>query len=62
MSEQTFPADVQYLDQVRELVGEVARAAGFSEKGIYAVQLAADEAASNIMSSPTGWTTGRGSA
>jgi serine/threonine-protein kinase RsbW len=49
MSTQTFPADVQYLDQVREFVGEVARAAGFSDKGIYAVQLAADEAASNII-------------
>ena len=49
MSEQTFPADVHYLDQVRQFVGEVARAAGFSEQGIYAVQLAADEAASNII-------------
>ena len=49
MSTQTFPADVRYLDQVREFVGGIARAAGFSEKGIYAVQLAADEAASNII-------------
>ena len=49
MATQTFPADVQYLDQVREFVGELARAAGFSDKGIYAVQLATDEAASNII-------------
>ena len=49
MSTRTYPADVQYLDQVREFVGDMARAAGFSEKGIYSVQLAADEAASNII-------------
>jgi serine/threonine-protein kinase RsbW len=49
MSARTFPADVQYLDQVREFVGDLARSAGFSEKGIYAVQLASDEAASNII-------------
>ncbi|MFN2119211.1 MAG: ATP-binding protein [Anaerolineales bacterium] len=59
MSTQTFPSDVQYLDQVREFVGGIARAAGFSEKGIYAVQLAADEAASNIIEHAYGGRTDR---
>jgi len=49
MSTRKFPADVKHLDEVREFVGETARLAGFSEKGVYAVQLAADEAASNII-------------
>jgi len=49
MSTRKFPADVKHLDEVREFVGQTARLAGFTEKGVYAVQLAADEAASNIM-------------
>ncbi len=44
-----FPARFEFLDQVRSRVADEARAAGFSEKSIYAVQLAADEAASNII-------------
>lgn len=45
----TFPASFEYLDEIRELVAETARAGGFSEKAIYSLQLAADEAASNII-------------
>jgi serine/threonine-protein kinase RsbW len=49
MPTRKYPAQVEVLDQVREFVGRAARAAGFSEKSVYAVQLAADEAASNII-------------
>jgi serine/threonine-protein kinase RsbW len=45
----TFPASFEYLDEIRELVAEIARSGGFSEKAIYSLQLAADEAASNII-------------
>lgn len=45
----TFPAKFEYLDEIREFVAETARASGFSEKTIYSLQLAADEAASNII-------------
>lgn len=45
----TFPASFEYLDEIRELVAEIARTGGFSEKAIYSLQLAADEAASNII-------------
>lgn len=44
-----FPARFEFLDDIREAVAEVARAGGFSEKEIYSLQLAADEAASNII-------------
>lgn len=37
------------MDEIRDLVAEVARKGGFSEKEIYSLQLAADEAASNII-------------
>ncbi len=49
MSHFRFPARFEFLDQIRSRVADEARAAGFSEKSIYAVQLAADEAASNII-------------
>src|SRR5512138_2602492 len=49
MSSFRFPARFEILDEIRSHVAEEARAAGFSEKSIYAVQLAADEAASNII-------------
>ncbi len=45
----TFTARFENLDSVRVYVGQQARAAGFSDKTVYAVQLAADEAASNII-------------
>jgi serine/threonine-protein kinase RsbW len=49
MSTRIFSARFQNLDAVRSYVGERARAVGFSDKFVYAVQLAADEAASNII-------------
>lgn len=49
MPEFTFPARFEYLDEIRDAVAEVARNGGFSEKTIYSLQLAADEAASNII-------------
>jgi len=45
----TFPANFEFLDEIRELVAKVAREGGFTEKEIYSLQLAADEAASNII-------------
>src|SRR5690242_10335301 len=49
MSVLKFPANFQHLDEIREYVGEKARLAGFSEKDVYSIQLAADEAASNVI-------------
>lgn len=49
MSKTTFDANFENLDEIRELVGGAARQAGFSDKEIYAIQLAADEASSNII-------------
>jgi len=45
----TFPASFDFLDEIREFVAQTARAGGFNEKEIYSLQLAADEAASNII-------------
>jgi serine/threonine-protein kinase RsbW len=45
----TFPARFEFLDEIREFVAQVAREGGFTEKEIYSLQLAADEAASNII-------------
>jgi anti-sigma regulatory factor (Ser/Thr protein kinase) len=44
-----FSAKFEYLDEIREFVGEIARAGGFDAKDVYNIQLAADEAASNII-------------
>ena len=44
-----YPAKFDVLDEVREHVGGLARQHGFGERAIYSVQLAADEAASNII-------------
>jgi serine/threonine-protein kinase RsbW len=44
-----FSARFEFLDEIREFVAQVARKGGFSEKMVYALQLAADEAASNII-------------
>jgi len=49
MPNKTFPAQFEFLDEIRELVAQVAREGGFTEKEIYSLQLAADEAASNII-------------
>lgn len=45
----TFPARFEFLDEIRELVAQTAREGGFTEKEIYSLQLAADEAASNVI-------------
>ena len=45
----TFPARFEFLDEIREFVAQVAREGGFNEKETYSLQLAADEAASNII-------------
>jgi len=44
-----FQAKFENLDSIREYVGFGARNAGFNDSGIYAIQLAADEACSNII-------------
>lgn len=49
MPTKTFPAKFDFLDEIREFVGEKARAVGFTDKEIYSIQLATDEAASNII-------------
>ena len=49
MSTVIFPADFEQLDAIRDFVGEAASQAGLSGKEIYAVQLAADEACSNVI-------------
>ena len=59
MSTRKFPAKFETLDEVREYVGDKAREAGFSEKTVYSVQLAADEAASNIIEHAYAGETGR---
>lgn len=45
----TFAARFEFLDEIREFVGGIARENGFSDKDVYNVQLATDEAASNII-------------
>lgn len=49
MPSRTFPAQFEYLDPIRGFVGEIARQAGMDSKEIYNVQLAVDEACSNII-------------
>jgi len=49
MSKITFDANFDVLDEIREFVGDTARQVGFSDKEVYAIQLAADEASSNII-------------
>lgn len=42
-------AQFEYLGEIRKFVGDIAHAGGFSSRDIYNIQLAADEAASNII-------------
>jgi len=44
-----FAAKFEFLDEIREFVGRIARAGGFSDREVYNIQLASDEAASNII-------------
>lgn len=45
----SWPARFDYLDEIRTFVGRAAERAGFSDRSIYAVQMATDEACSNII-------------
>lgn len=49
MRKAKFPAQFQYLDEMRTFVGKIADKNGFDAKEIYSIQLATDEAASNII-------------
>ena len=49
MQTMQFTAKFEYLDEIREFVGDIARAGKFSDKDVYNIQLASDEAASNII-------------
>jgi serine/threonine-protein kinase RsbW len=44
-----FAAKFEFLDEIREFVGTIARESGFGDKDVYNIQLATDEAASNII-------------
>ncbi len=44
-----FPAQFQCLDEIRNFVAEIARQGGFNDRENYSIQLATDEAASNII-------------
>jgi sigma-B regulation protein RsbU (phosphoserine phosphatase) len=49
MLKKTFPANFEHLDAIREFVGGAASKAGLDDREVYAVQLATDEACSNII-------------
>lgn len=44
-----FPAQFRVLDDLREFVGQKAQVCGLDDKSVYAVQLAVDEAFTNII-------------
>jgi serine/threonine-protein kinase RsbW len=44
-----FAAKFEFLDEIREFVGAIARQGGFGDKDVYNIQLATDEAASNMI-------------
>lgn len=44
-----FAAKFEFLDEIRDFVGSIARDAGFQDREVYNIQLATDEAASNII-------------
>lgn len=46
---EVFLAHFESLDGIREFVGKAAEDFGFKEKDVYAVQMAVDEACSNII-------------
>ena len=49
MRTELFPAVFESLDLIREFVGQAAQDAGLPDKAVYGVQLATDEACSNII-------------
>ena len=44
-----YAAKFEYLDEIRDFVADIARRAGFNDRDVYNIQLATDEAASNII-------------
>ncbi len=44
-----FAAKFEFLDEIREFVGKIAREGGFGDKDVYNIQLATDEAATNMI-------------
>jgi anti-sigma regulatory factor (Ser/Thr protein kinase) len=49
MSTAVFTANFENLDPIRNFVGETAEQAGFSGREVYSIQLAVDEACSNVI-------------
>lgn len=49
MPSQVFPGDFSSLAKISDFIAENALLAGLDEKAVYAVQLAVDEACSNII-------------
>ncbi|CAG5069293.1 hypothetical protein DYBT9623_02029 [Dyadobacter sp. CECT 9623] len=49
MESKSFPGNVDSLDSLREYVGERAQQAGLAKKPTYALKLAVDEIATNII-------------
>ncbi len=49
MSTVTFPGDFESLAKISEFVTQAAREAGLNNSDVYAVELAVDEACSNII-------------
>lgn len=49
MKSTQYAAKFEYLDEIRDFVAEIARRAGFNDRDVYNIQLATDEAASNII-------------
>lgn len=49
MPTNTYTADFTNLDAIRDFVGGIAEQAGLNGKEIYSVQLATDEACSNVI-------------
>jgi serine/threonine-protein kinase RsbW len=49
MAKKTFSGRFESLQHISDFVANIARESGLDESGIYAVQLAVDEAATNII-------------
>lgn len=49
MESKSFPGNVDSLDSLREYVGELSQRAGLGKKPTYALKLAVDEIATNII-------------
>jgi serine/threonine-protein kinase RsbW len=49
MTSKIFPGEFSFLAKISEFIAEHAKAVGLSEEATYAVQLAVDEACSNII-------------